>query len=172
MQKKFSYPLNILELPRQQQHYTLKADNSQLKTLKEILQVESVRSFEAEFTLKNNIKEHILDVSGVVKAELELQSVISLENFLKTYEAPFNYRFDTKATYADFKKMETVLGDSTPDIIENNTLDLADLAIEQLSLIMEDYPRREGERFSFQPDFDPSESGQNKPFAALERLKK
>lgn len=172
MQKEFSFPLNIDELHRQEQQYNLCADDTQLKTLKDILQVESVKSFEANFFLKLNNKEHLLNIEGEVKAELELQSVVSLENFFKTYEVPFHYCFDTKATYAEFKKMEELLGDATPDIIENGTLDLADLAIEQLSLAMEDYPRKPGETFHFKPEFDVEKTEQNKPFAVLERLKK
>lgn len=172
MQKKFSYPLNIRNCGEQQQHHVLKADASELKALKEILHVEDVLFFEATFDIKNRIKEHLLEVSGKVCAKLELQSVISLENFTKTYEVPFCYRFDTKATYAEFKEMEAQLGDLAPDIIQNDMLDLADLGIEQLALVMEDYPRQEGETFCFESEFDPLESEQNKPFAVLERLKK
>ena len=37
MQKEFSFPLNIDELHRQEQQYHLRANETQLKTLKDIL---------------------------------------------------------------------------------------------------------------------------------------
>ena len=86
MQKDFSYPLNIDDLNQQEQHYRLKADAEQLKTLKAVLQVEGVKSFMADIFLKLNVRQHRLDIWGKVKAELELKSVITLENFTKKYE--------------------------------------------------------------------------------------
>ena len=36
-----------------------------------------------------------------------------------------------------------------PDIVEDGKIDLAQIAIEQVALVMEDYPRKEGEVFEF-----------------------
>lgn len=172
MQKDFSYPLKIDELNQQEQHYHLVADESQRKTLQEILQVESVKSFVADISLKLNLKQHLLNVWGVVNAELELKSVVSLENFSKKYSAPFELKYDTKATYKEIREMDADIDDDVPDIIINGQINLADISIEQLALVMEDYPRREGETFDFVPEFDVEEPRMNNPFAALEKLKK
>ncbi len=172
MQKDFSYPLQIDNLPRQEQHYHLVADPEQLKTLQQILQVEAVKSFAADIYLKYDFHQHRLDVNGCVKAELELKSVISLENFCRCYEAPFAYYFDTKATYKDIRDLEPGIDDDIPDIVENGQIDLGDIAIEQLALVMEDYPRREGEEFTFVSEFDEETTRQSHPFAVLEKLKK
>ena len=172
MQKVFSLPLQIDELSSKPLHYVLEANPLQLKTLKEILQVEDVKSFKAEFDLKYQYKEHLLYIQGSVEAELMLESVVSLEVFSKKYQRDFQYVFDTKATYADFKEMEATMGENAPDYLENGQLDLADLAIEQLALALEDYPRKEGEVFFYQEAPQEPEKSVENPFSVLKRLKK
>lgn len=83
MQNFFSYPIVVDELSQFEKKYTLKASAKELLYLAEVLKVPSVRSFDAEIMLKLKHKEHRLDVWGRVRAELELQSVVSLENFFR-----------------------------------------------------------------------------------------
>ena len=172
MQKDFSYPLNIDDLNQQEQHHKLKADAEQLKTLTEILQVEDVKNFEADIFLKLNLKQHKLDLWGTVKALIELKSVVSLDNFEKNYEVEFTYCYDTKATHKDIKELEPSIYDEVPDVIDNGKINLADIAIEQLALELDDYPRKDGEKFEFASEFDEETTRQANPFAVLEKLKK
>ena len=172
MQKDFSYPLNIDDLNQQEQHHKLKANQEQLKTLTDILQVENVKSLEADVFLKLNLKQHKLDLWGNVKALVELKSVVSLENFDNDYDIDFTYCFDTKATYKDIKELEPSIYDDVPDVIDNGKIDLADIAIEQLALKIDDYPRKEGEKFEFVSEFDEETTKKANPFAVLEKLKK
>ena len=172
MQKDFSYPLHIDDLNQQEQHHTIKANDEQLKVLKEILQVEDVKKFEANIFLKLNLKQHKLDLWGKVNALLELKSVVSLENFEKKYEIDFTYCYDTKATYKDIKELEPSIYDNVPDIIDNGKIDLVDIAIEQLALHIDDYPRKDGEKFEFVSEFDEETDKRANPFAVLEKLKK
>ena len=48
MQKKFSYPLVVAELPQAEQHYRLRADESDCRYLAEVLKVPEVMDFEAD----------------------------------------------------------------------------------------------------------------------------
>ncbi len=171
MQKNFSYLLKIEDLTQNEQQYHLKASSSELALLKEILKVEEVKSFESDISLKMNFKEHRLDIKGIVKANLVLQSVISLENFEKEYEAPFAYYYDTALNYQEWHELnEDILFDA-PDRIENGEIDLVQIAIEQLSLVMDDYPKMEGETFNGYSEFDETDEPQNRPFDALKKLK-
>ena len=172
MQKDFSYPLNIDDLNQQEQHHKLKANQEQLKTLTDILQVENVKSLEADVFLKLNLKQHKLDLWGNVKALVELKSVVSLENFDNDYDIDFTYCFDTKATHKDIKELEPSIYDDVPDVIDNGKIDLADIAIEQLALKIDDYPRKKGEIFEFVSEFDEETTKKANPFAVLEKLKK
>jgi len=171
MQKDFSYILKIEDLTQNQQHYHLSANKNERQTLKEILKVEDVKSFEADIILKMSHKTHRLDIKGEARAILGLKSVVSLENFDKEYVAPFEYYFDTEMTYQDLKNMDLDINDEAPEIVENGQIDLAQIAIEQIALVMEDYPRREGEVFSFISEFDEETTKTPHPFAVLEKLK-
>ena len=59
-----------------------------------------------------------------------------------------------------------------PDIIENGCINLADIAIEQIALNLEDYPRAEGEVFDGALYGDSEEPKKENPFAVLAKLKK
>jgi uncharacterized metal-binding protein YceD (DUF177 family) len=170
MQKDFSYPLKIDELGSGEQHYTLNADKEELDILQNILQVPAVNSFTADFVLKFSKKSNQLKITGTVKANLGLVSVISLDAFDRDYTNTFDLLYDTAATYEDIYGNDDDINADVPDIIYNGEINLADIAIEQLALVMEDNPRRDGETFSgFIEDDSPVTSN---PFAALSKLKK
>lgn len=172
MQKKFSYPLKIDELNQNQYKFEINADKDELADITEILKVEEAKNFTAEIFLKRNIKNHILEVWGTVKAQLMIKSVISLENFLQEYNVPFTLIYDTVATYQDIKEMEAGINDDVPDIIENGEINLADITLEQIALNMDDYPRAEGEVFDFAQYVTQDGDTKENPFAVLQKLKK
>lgn len=172
MQNFFSYRLQVDRLPQQEQHYRLRADKEDCVKIREILKVPAVKSFSSDINLKFNQKEHRIRLWGRVEAELELESVISLELFDKKYETDFELEYDTEATLKSQRQEEEELSieDNIPDVVINGTIDLADISIEQIALIMEDYPRKEGERFEFRSEFKEEENRKN-PFEVLKKLK-
>jgi len=170
MQKEFSYPLKIDELGQGEQHYKISADKAQLETLSEILQVPSVNSFVADIKLNFQKKKGILNVSGRVNADLGVISVISLIPFNREYEANFSVVYDTNASYEDIYADDEDIELDVPDIVIGGKIDLADIAIEQLALVMEDYPRLEGEKF--EEVIEDNSPIRENPFAVLEKLKK
>ena len=172
MQKEFLYPLTVADLPLSRQHYRLVADADNLSFLTRVLQVPEVKSFAADFYIKPDHNTSILAVSGHIKTDLILQSVISLENFSKLYDFDFETAFDTKATLQQQKEEGDDWDVDTPEIVVDGKIELVNVAIEQIALRLDDYPRREGEEFSFTPDFDTSEKATNNPFAVLAKLKK
>ncbi len=172
MQKNFSYPIKIEDLKQSDYKYELKADAEELEDITQVLQVEKVHEFEAEIFLKLTNRTNNLRVWGRVNAKIELKSVITLNNFIKDYEVPFELNFDTRATYNDIKELECNIEDEVPDIIENGCINLADIAIEQVALNLEDYPRAEGEIFDGSLYCDIEEPKKENPFAVLKKLKK
>ena len=172
MQKDFSYPIEIKDLSQNEQTYKIQANVEECKMLASILKVKEVKSFCAQINLKMNYKKNRLDIKGCVDSLLTLESVISVQNFDKAYQAPFEYYYDTSLSYQDLKELNYGINDEAPDIIENGKIDLGQIAIEQLALILDDYPKMEGEQFSFQSEFDEETTRKTHPFAALEKLKK
>ena len=172
MQKEFSYPLTVADLPLSEQKYKIEAGSQDLAFLAQVLKVPEVKNFGAEFFIKPDHDSPILPVKGHIEAELVLQSVVSLENFNKKYNFDFETFFDTKATLQSQKEDGDDWDKDTPEIVINGKINLVDIAIEQLALRLEDYPRIDGEKFYFKPEFDENDHGGHNPFAVLAKLKK
>lgn len=172
MQNLFYHPIVIDDLTTAEKKFKIKASSEDLKEAAEILKVRNIKKIEAEISVKLNRKEHLLSVCGKIKTEMELQSVISLEYFYKTYEPEFALLYDTKMTLKEFKELEETSEGNLPDIITDGKIDLGDLIIEQIALAMDDYPRREGESFHFESEFDEETTKAQNPFYILAKLKK
>ena len=172
MQKLFSYPIVVDELSAAKREYKLKATPKDLVYIAEVLKVPAVKSCQSQISLRFDRKNHRLDVSGKVEAVLVQESVISLELFDKKYEGEFTLFFDTKATYKDIRELDEELGDEIPDLVVDGKIDLGDITIEQVALLIDDYPRQEGEEFSFVSEFDEETTEQDNPFNILKKLKK
>ena len=172
MQNLFSYPLDVDELGSALRRYKLKADSDELAYIKEVLKVDDVKSFESQMEVKLYKSEHRLEVKGTAKADIELTSVISLEKFVKTYAPEFTVIFDTQMTPQELREIEFDFEDDVPDIIINGKIDLAEIAMEQIALVIDDFPRKEGEVFEFKSEFDEETTQAMNQFAALAKLKK
>lgn len=171
MQKEFSLSLIVEDLPQTEQRYKMVANADNLQYVAKILQVPEVKFLEADFVVKNNHRNSILNVSGHIKTELMIQSVISLETFKQDYDFDFSTDFDTKATLDSQKEEYENWDKEIPEIVVGGKIDLGDIAIEQIALKLDNYPRITGETFNFEPEFDINEKPDN-PFAALSKLKR
>lgn len=172
MQKIFSYPVKIDELNQNRYSFILEPDSDEREDIAQVLKVEKVCAFKGEVFLKKDKKDNLLRVWGTVSAVVEVQSVISLENFEQKIVAPFELFYDTKATYKDIRDLDAGINDFVPDVIVNGEINLADVCMEQIALQLEDYPRADGEVFNFgdYTEIEPWET--ENPFAVLKKLKK
>ena len=172
MQNVFSYPLKLEDMSASTQKFKLMADTKQLEYITQIMKVPAVKSFYAEINVKLFKKEHLVEVSGFVDSDVEQISVISLENFIKPYHSEFSLKFDTKMTPSDLKELDFEYDDDLLDILDNGQIDLASIAMEHLALVLDDFPRKEGEEFSFKSEFDEETTEASNPFSVLKKLKK
>ncbi len=168
MQKDFSHSIKVADMPLSTQQYNINVASKDYAQLAKILKVEGVKKFEANIELKVNRNSHILEVWGHVSSELVLKSVVSLENFSQKYDFDFSTNYSTKQASKDDE--EEVDFDELDEIIDGK-IDLFDIAIEQIALQLDDYPRKKGEVFEFELEFDDVEP-KNNPFLALSSLKK
>ncbi len=171
MQNLFTYPLKLEDMSQSTQKYRLIATAENLEYISNIMQL-PVKRFEAEINVKLHTKEHIIDVLGTIDADVEHTSVISLKNFLRNYKTDFTLCFDTKMTAQEQQKLDLDIEADVPDILEDGKIDLAAIAMEQLALVLDDFPRQEGEVFSFASEFDEETTRASNPFSVLEKLKK
>ncbi len=172
MQNLFSYPLIVDELTPSVKKYSLEATNEQLPGIAEILKVPAVKTLRAEISVKSSKKEHRVKVWGTASADIEQTSVISLENFVKPYQTKFEMSFDTAPALQKDKETEIEFDAEIIDPVIDGKIDLAAVAMEQIALVLDDFPRREGEIFEFHAKFDDQETPAQNPFAILAGLKK
>ncbi len=171
MQNLFTYPLKLEDMSQSTQKYRLIAATENLEYISNIMQL-PVKRFEAKINVKLHTKEHIIDVWGDIDADVEHTSVISLKNFLRNYKTDFTLRFDSKMTAQEQQELDLDIEADVPDILEDGKIDLAAIAMEQLALVLDDFPRQEGEVFSFASEFDEETTLASNPFSVLEKLKK
>lgn len=172
MQNLFYYPIVVEELSLQEKRINIKANEDDLKFIAEVLKIPEVKSFQSVIMLKYDKKNSKLNVWGEVHTALVLQSVISLENFDKKYDTNFELLYDTKATLKSLKEKDFDFDDDIPDIIIDGQIDLGEISIEQVALLMDDYPKKDGEVFEVYSEFDPEDKPQKNPFEMLKSLKK
>lgn len=172
MQNLFSYPLTLEDIGSGTKTYSIAAKPKQLPYIAEVLKVDAIQGFAAEFEICFSRKAHRINLRGSVNADVEQTSVISLEKFVKHYNPEFSLFFDTELTPAQLREMEFEFDEEVPDLVENGQIDLAAIAMEQLALALDDFPRREGEVFEFKSEFDEETTQKANPFAALAALKK
>ena len=75
-------------------------------------------------------------------------------------------------TEKDLHSMEFDFDDDVPDIVKEGKIDLAAIAMEQIAIVLDDFPRKEGETFQFASEFDEETTKLANPFSVLEKLKK
>jgi len=172
MQKIFSYPIQIDKLTLAEKTFFLKADENEKAWIAEVFQVEGIKSFEANLSIKKEKNTSLIRVFGTAEAELKQKSIISLEDFFKKYTTEFEVFFDTKATYTQIREEFEDINEEAPEPVIDGQIDLAAVAMEQIAILIDDYPRQEGEVFEFESEFDEETTNANNPFAVLEKIKK
>lgn len=172
MQKNFSYLLAVDDISPAEKEYKIHAKAAELEQIAEILKVPAVKDFTASIYVRRQNKSPLIDVWGVVDAQITRQSVISLDYFDKDYEVDFVLQYDVNLTENQVRELEEEGVSDIPDVIMNGEIDLCHIAMEQIALELEDYPRKEGESFSFTSEFDDETDKRENPFKILEKLKK
>ena len=172
MQKIFSYPIQIDKLTLAEKNFIITADKAQNLWITEVFQVEGVNFFTAQLSVKKEKNTSLIKVSGKAESEIVQKSVISLENFAKKYESEFTVFFDTKATYTQIREDFEDINEDAPEPVENGEIDLAAAAMEQIAILLDDYPRQDGEIFAFESEFDEQTDAENNPFAVLKNINK
>lgn len=87
-----------------------------------------------------------LDLSGLVRAEMERECVVSLEPFISVLEEPVFLQFRRHAvTPPDDHDIEN----DYPEPFDGQTLDLGALMLEFFELGLDPHPRKPGAEFSF-----------------------
>jgi uncharacterized protein len=119
----------------------LSADARECAALTKRLVIPAVYSLTAELQVKP-WRGGGLKVTGQLKADLDQESVVSLEVFRSTVTYPVERYFLNVPPSADLESDEDI------DPIEQGIVDLGEVVAETLALELDPYPRKPGEAFT------------------------
>jgi hypothetical protein len=138
IEPEFSRPLEVNRVPTGGSMEKLGADTRELAALARRLGIERMNGFSGE--LKVMPWRGGLHVTGVMTADLDRVSVVSLQSFRAIQEISIDRYFLPPSAISS-------ADDDEADPIENGVVDLGEAAAEALALDLDPYPRKPGEAF-------------------------
>ena len=155
----WSVPVSVEDIPETGLHMEIDAPAVARAALAQLANVRELPELSAVFDLtRRGAGAH---VAGRVRARVGQTCVVSLEPIENTIDEDVDVVFAPPSAAAGG-------ADEPPEALSNGTLDLGALASEFLLLAIDPYPRKAGVEFA-PPK---AEEGGERPFAALEALKK
>lgn len=136
----FSRPLEVARVANSGSHEKIKADASECESLAARLMLPAVHGVSAHLVAKP-WRGGGLKVTGELQADIEQQSVVSLENFRSVIKCSVERYFLNAHAGADLES------DGDIDPIIGGIVDLGEIVVETLALELDPYPRMEGEVF-------------------------
>ena len=136
-----------------------------LDSVAERLAIPGVRALGGEATIRR--KAGGAAVAGAVRAELIRTCVVTLEETPETVESAFAVRFMRDLDPDDALSIDPGTDEDLVEL-EVETIDLADLLIQEVALAMAAYPRKPG---LAPPAATDAPDDETSPFAALRSLK-
>ncbi|MCI5047197.1 MAG: DUF177 domain-containing protein [Aquisalinus sp.] len=122
--------------------YQVRLSPAELEEAARRLDVPAVQRLEADFTLiKSGVLIHL---TGKLWADLTRICVVTLDELPESVAADFALDFTTEPLPEVTGEEEVSIEDDEPEPLEADYLDLHDIAVQQLSLEMTQYPRKEG----------------------------
>ena len=131
------------------------------------LNLVSLDSFKTELTLTPTVSGWRMD--GRVTAEAVQACGLTLEPLPESINQTFLVNLTEQAQEPEVDEngeIDLELNDFFPDVVEDGKIDLGQYAVEQLSLSLDPFPRKEGAVFE-----QPPEPVELSPFAVLKNLK-
>ncbi len=161
VQAPWSVPVVVEDIPDSGLHLEIQAPAAVRAQLAELADVREVADLSATFDLKR--RGAGVHVAGLVKAKVGQTCVVSLEPVENTVEEAVDLLF-ARAKAAEPHSED----DEPPEVLLDGTVDLGAVGTEFLLLGIDPYPRKAGAEFATPK----SEDAGDRPFAALEGLKK
>lgn len=178
----FAFTVEIDRIPAAGGQYDLTATPEQRAAVARRLEVIEVKALTAHFTTKIDAL-GVARVGGKVHAEIVQACVVSLAPVPAMIDEDIDAAFvsaerASRKKHKDIEEEEVVglEGDDPPEVAEHGRIDLGELAVTQLALVLDPYPRAPG--VAFDPRAvglkatDGAEPEPAGPFAALAKLKK
>ncbi|RAK69247.1 YceD family protein [Phenylobacterium kunshanense] len=162
-------PLKLHELARGPVRLHLEPEPAEREAIGKRLGLRSLPALTADVTVKPWLDG--VEITGRFKAVVEQVCGLSLEPFEQPVEGEIEVRAvpagSPGAPTGDLDELELDLdAPDAPDVLENDSVDVAGYVVEHLALEIDPFPRKPGATFDYSPP-----EGETSPFAALAKLK-
>lgn len=137
----FSRPLEVARIPKLGSHEKLSADARECSALAKRLKLPALHTLTADLKVKP-WRGGGFKVTGELKADLDQESVVSLEAFRSTVVFPIERYFMNTHPNDDHDAEADI------DPIINGVIDVGEVVAETLALELDPYPRKPGEEFA------------------------
>ncbi len=171
MTVEFSRLIPVDRVPDLGSREKLEANEEERAGLAARFELVFIRSFTGKMELKPWRKGGIR-VTGRMEADVTQSCVVTLDPFDTnvTFEIERFFLGKTNAGATQVRDVESLEGDE-PDLIVDNSIDLGELAAEELGLALDPYPRKPGAEFASAAEPEAAENTRQ-PFASLAALRK
>lgn len=166
----FSHPVKMTEIGHVLSGLTLNANARECRLIAQRLDLLELKSFTVKFDRVVDPEPKVIRLKGDILADLVQKCVVTLEPVAQKLDTSFSWRLalpgyrprPVEDDEGDFPN------DDEPEVITGGVIDLGEIAVEELSLAIDPYPRAPGVEFVEIKEFDEkSEDSRNKPFAKL-----
>lgn len=166
----WSHPLAVADIPDEGEDLTLVPDDETRAALARFSNVVAVPKLSAQLHLQPDGAGGAV-VTGELDATVRQTCVVSLEPFDNKVHEEIALRFAPEGAAAAKAAADIDMEEADPsDAIRNGVIDLGAMVSEFLVLGIDPYPKKPGAVFT--PPESAGSEGENKPFAALAKLKK
>lgn len=138
----FSRPIELARIPKLGSHEKLEATPTECKALAKRLKLPAIHGLKAELKTKP-WRGGGLKITGELRADLDQELVVSLEDFRSTVVFAVERYFLNVPGGPDLESDEDI------DPIINGVVDIGEVVAETLALELDPYPRKAGEVFEF-----------------------
>lgn len=173
MDAEFSRPLAVGRIPAKGMETVIEASAEECRRLVKRLGIVGLRNLSCRYRLKPGRDGEVL-AEGWLTAHVTQECVVSLEAFEDVLAESFTVRCIPAENFREDDEIDPFTVDEVP--YERDTIDLGELATEELSLALDPYPHKPGstipQEFVPSEDGTPEETVRRQPFSALAELKK
>lgn len=168
----FSHIIDPATVQAKQRHFKLAPDEAQRTAIAKRLELPDLPAFTAEIGLQREKGSETLRLTGHVRARVVQSCVATLEPVESEIDHPFVERYSPDAELGDSEIVVDADEETDIDLLPEDGLDVAEIAVQHLSLALDPYPRAPGAEaggdaaLADSPDDVPSG-----PFAGLAVLK-
>jgi uncharacterized metal-binding protein YceD (DUF177 family) len=167
----FSRTVDVSQLPPQGRIVEIEADPVERKAVAQRLALLDLPKLTARYAVKP-LGAGAVRVDGMLQASVVQQCVVTLAPLPVTIAQDFFVSFSRDGAGAGGHEVDLSPDEDTPEILVDGEVDLGEIAVEQLALHLNPYPRAPNARF--EPVAVGGEARREaavSPFAALAKLK-